>query len=1225
VKVANGSVGGVQNITEAPQTSLNSQGTWQYINKSPTNFTVRTLLGANPSSSPVVLANNVSFNNTNLGSTAITVEAEVTDSNGNPYNVQTQNGTLTVANRNTDGTGDVVQSTQQVTATGQNASVSVPFQVRNLPGQSNGRDSFTMTLPAFATVNSVSSISLNAGGTSFQANNIAIGPNGQTIQFDAPAANQPSGNYTLSGQANLVVDANVGGTDQTGPITLSSNAGNDTQIATLRGQFSRADNAFVRASVRTTNGSPVSTAQQRVTADIVEVQNGTTQGVLAENVSIRSDGFTQAVRAAPGEQYTARVNLSLIGGQAANFSFVSDVVTARSNQTKEIAVTLLELRFVSRIEVEPPSATAFADGRDTATFTATVFDQNGNRFSGVPVTARPSAGQNAQDLTITPRTNRTNARGEAEFVVNSTAVQSIELNFTTNLNAVGALRSDQSTVTFIQNGEGSIQGTVINDATTNPVEDATAYAVLGQRFDSNSVTTNVTLPAADDDGVIFVRLQDNESDAILDNDDYRVTVPNATTTNVRKIDELNTTDAGVGEGFAVIDADNDGNVTFTHTVLEPSEYYANVSLTASNTSQPILNNDQDSPESFGILAGQNGVTTVRQNVTPFAPTANLTLASAIERAQNSGANLVDSPGFVNTFGEDTDGTTATGDFKLNKLFTNYQQGADYVVIVTKAGFSTDYADAYVREDGFTFENQFDRGFNLEPEPVEPANVDIQQIGVRDNVSAPTEEFDNQSDPFAQQVPRDGQTIDVIEVTTTTEDGAPINGSAIVEIEDRDAFTAPGQPAADNFQGTFIGAEGGNITSTSANGDTVTVAVGDDGVATLLLRADTRATDFLTNKTATLANDLSETDRSAVLFVGVTRFQSASISGIVTDTNDDPIPDSAVWAQRFQWAGGATRFTIQPDTNAAPGTAAYAEAVDDDSDPFVVSLQDFNFTSGEYETVETDTATAGELQNYEFDEFADISVVNVSEGFTLYDRAVDADASYTLEPVPAADTPGDTEYSIQAVKFDAPFIGRQGNPGRAEVVPFTTDDANVVIPIDVAAPSDNVTVTGLSAPSSVGPSESFQVEATVENVGSAGTPADGREVEFRFDFDGDNVLEPGEVVATQTVDVPAGETRTVTFDLNSSALVAAGVTPGDYTHGVAIPSSESAQTATITVSADDNGDGLVRDVNGDGQFTILDVSEFLDGFDDEYSDPASYDFNGDGQVTILDVSALLDEV
>ncbi|WP_276252473.1 cellulase family glycosylhydrolase [Halomontanus rarus] len=61
------------------------------------------------------------------------------------------------------------------------------------------------------------------------------------------------------------------------------------------------------------------------------------------------------------------------------------------------------------------------------------------------------------------------------------------------------------------------------------------------------------------------------------------------------------------------------------------------------------------------------------------------------------------------------------------------------------------------------------------------------------------------------------------------------------------------------------------------------------------------------------------------------------------------------------------------------------------------------------------------------------------------------------------------------------------------------------------------------------------------------------------------------------------------------------------------------------SQDTTGDGLHNDINGDGETTTTDVTEFFDGFNDEYSDAQYYDFSGDGQVTTTDVIELFNSL
>jgi hypothetical protein len=60
------------------------------------------------------------------------------------------------------------------------------------------------------------------------------------------------------------------------------------------------------------------------------------------------------------------------------------------------------------------------------------------------------------------------------------------------------------------------------------------------------------------------------------------------------------------------------------------------------------------------------------------------------------------------------------------------------------------------------------------------------------------------------------------------------------------------------------------------------------------------------------------------------------------------------------------------------------------------------------------------------------------------------------------------------------------------------------------------------------------------------------------------------------------------------------------------------------ATDPDGDGVYEDVNGDGEFNIVDVSQFLREFDGEtvQSNAAAFDFSGDGTVNIVDVSSLL---
>jgi hypothetical protein len=288
-----------------------------------------------------------------------------------------------------------------------------------------------------------------------------------------------------------------------------------------------------------------------------------------------------------------------------------------------------------------------------------------------------------------------------------------------------------------------------------------------------------------------------------------------------------------------------------------------------------------------------------------------------------------------------------------------------------------------------------------------------------------------------------------------------------------------------------------------------------------------------------------------------------VAGTVTDTDDTPLPSTAVYVRQFTYGpDGATRVLVRPDEDGDDG----ADRVDEAADEFVVTLQ--RRTDGDYRTVGTDTVAASGLRNYTFpdDAFPDLDVGSGVVGFRLYARTTDGTdgtgASYTLDPVPAAaGDAGTTDYRVRAVKLADPFRGRAGNAA-AEVSPGVTDDADVVVPVAVDGPE--FAVTDLSAPDAAAPGESITAAATVRNVG--GTTAT-RTVEFRLDLNGDGLLSEVEAVASRRVDLlPRGSER-VGLDVTVPEALAGG----SYAHGVfaldADGDVDSRATGTLDVGGD----------------------------------------------------------
>ena len=65
------------------------------------------------------------------------------------------------------------------------------------------------------------------------------------------------------------------------------------------------------------------------------------------------------------------------------------------------------------------------------------------------------------------------------------------------------------------------------------------------------------------------------------------------------------------------------------------------------------------------------------------------------------------------------------------------------------------------------------------------------------------------------------------------------------------------------------------------------------------------------------------------------------------------------------------------------------------------------------------------------------------------------------------------------------------------------------------------------------------------------------------------------------------------------------------------------TGDGNVATDPDGDGLFEDVNGDGEFSVVDVQALFANLDSAavQDNPELFDFNGDGQVDVTDVQAL----
>jgi hypothetical protein len=161
-------------------------------------------------------------------------------------------------------------------------------------------------------------------------------------------------------------------------------------------------------------------------------------------------------------------------------------------------------------------------------------------------------------------------------------------------------------------------------------------------------------------------------------------------------------------------------------------------------------------------------------------------------------------------------------------------------------------------------------------------------------------------------------------------------------------------------------------------------------------------------------------------------------------------------------------------------------------------------------------------------------------------------------------------------------------------------------------SDALTLTGASASGS-------------PTVDASGVTADGTTATLRAAG-----AEPGggDSVTIGELTVAGEATGSASLSLSVNNLVDQSTDP--YTIAETTGASVAVTDAGGPVVVDDrpatdpDGDGVYEDVNGDGQFNIVDVSQYLQRLEDPtvQSNPDAFDFDGSGSVNIVDVTDLL---
>ncbi|SEP28959.1 surface glycoprotein [Halorientalis persicus] len=985
-----------------------------------------------------------------------------------------------------------------------------------------------------------------------------------------------------------VIDAGieVKGEDTSG--TLQSFGGNSPYDTVGTQEIDNSD-TFVTASV----SSPTQGSVSGATVEIIKVSTGT---VVATKTT-DSNGNIPSVQVAQGNKYTATARK---GG----FTTSSSATKAANPGTTNLPITLTAVGIPKTVEVihtVPTDQQQPADDTSDIVYYVQVRGQLGN-VDGEPLNDKvvdlnindssgtldiepdgpsPPPGQNTTEELTLP--NGTTVNGTTMFRVDSGDVQSAVLNFSSNQN--------QSAFTMapanfgVLSGEGTVQGQVVAEDTTGGLEDAQVWAVDYNRFTGNAATPTFDVGSGDTD---YFRVVNESTGDVVDADNYRIALDEAPANSATgKVEFLNESNKGVGSGFFITDRGiTDGEVPFYIVPLEPDsddgeDYQVQVSETAPNATR------QASPQTAPAESFVDAVDTVG-NDAQFGATENLTYADAENNSEpyDEGGPVL------------ADLTDEDGDYVLSKLYTNFQQGKQYVVISQKAGYSTDFVDAGVTERGFdigtigpfvsTAPEEFgeDENLNLKPREVTPI-VDVQNVGFAEGLTDNDQlqnfqEFNNQTDAFLQTIVRDGSYIDVVNVTATAESsGQPVDATVTLEVEDDiDVNGADDSPDsnATNIAGEWVEVAGGTIVNSTQ--DTITIEVGADGQAQAWFQADRSVQSYdpgdggPANITATAENNADEPDRTAKQIVGITQF--GSISGFVTDEANNGISESEVYVDEFdlntQFLSGSAPFN----------TAVDLEPIDSNNDNEPENYR-INIINGTSAVIASETVPRSELvSGYGFEDFSTSVRVRFGlvppepSGFTLVTETR-TDGTYTLPRVPAKGTSAQFQNA-----FNVRSLTDKGNVGAAQAFPgvSSTDDANIVIPEAGAqlGVSDlnpqNVTVTQ---------GDVIDVSANVSNTGTATVT---RDVQFRVN---------DSVIATQTVTVPGGETVPVTFN----NIDTASLSNGTYTHGVYVLNSgnvDTSATATLTVESDNGTDGQVTTDD-----IITAIVEYNSGSDDVTTD------------------------
>lgn len=890
--------------------------------------------------------------------------------------------------------------------------------------------------------------SLNASNASYQVNSVndISGNPGQQVTIEATIENtgdltgnqtietndtdafngsvtleenlQLAGNETTTVTATAELNASVDGS-QVNEFDYNVTTDNDTDGEV--GSVIISDNGFIQGDVRDSNNNEIENADVTITNERTG-EEFTTQ-------TDETGAFTQGVPG--GDNYSIEVDQE-------GFESFSTTREVNPGGTERIDVTLVRIITPDEIEVTNVDP---SDSVDVGTSVNVTVNVTSADFAGAsqqqpledtPVEAGVASdntgsvdGANAINIDngATNVTKNTDADGLATFTISvdpDTVFESIEEVVQTTIRFEATEGDNVDTTQDLEfqgeppSGDGVLQGDV------SIVDEDVQLGVGPENADSAS---DINVHAARLDRMLENTVE--QSVAAGDTDFARVVIRNTSSGEVVDTLDVQTDYLFQGDGVAVnqnlsiegtgFNAENTsatGAGNFTVHVLEPSDALAD-------------------DETYELQVSSDGNFS-SSDTTPFTAPNNLTFDGIADRYSDVAAQPTDTG----------------GDYNLQNLFTDGENGTDYVVIAGDGNPAVGFANgqAYdvvtVYQSGSSTDTTPFTPLNVQEVEIQADSVNVTNVGTHPPLSetggAPdfdeVDAFGDQSDDFRQEVPRDGETIDVINLETfVEEDGTLVGDEVTVSYEVTDG----------SFDGTFPNLSvGGAVTNVGPDGESITVDTstveGDvgDGEAFVFLVTDEAGLNEDANVTINVEmENAADTDATDKEFVGVLDqdYQSGSITGVVTNEDDEPV-DADIFVTELRDEDAGISITFEPDDPAQLDT--FTATVFDDDIP----------ANGD--VVESVELTAAEMEEFNFSAFdSDLSLAQNESNFELL--AERGEDRTTLSPVPAV--AADPGVSLALTGVDT-VTNETGTSVSTAIEVDRTSTASVVI--EGAEPADS---------------------------------------------------------------------------------------------------------------------------------------------------------------------------